>query len=148
MKRDIVIDTMLPHAPEVVWRALTTAELIGKWLMPNNFKAELGHKFTFHAKPMGDWDGTVQCEVIAIEPPRRLAYSWKRGSTSNPGYGSALDSTVTWTLEPADGGTRLTLVHAGFELPRNQSAYDAMSPGWGRIVREGIARVVAQLPSS
>jgi len=66
MKRDIVIDTMLPHAPEVVWRALTTAELIGKWLMPNNFKAELGHKFTFHAKPMGDWDGTVQCEVIAI----------------------------------------------------------------------------------
>jgi hypothetical protein len=33
-------------------------------------------------------------------------------------------------------------------MPENQNAYDAMSPGWGRIVRKGIARVVAQLPSS
>lgn len=145
MKRDIVVDIVLPHAPEVVWRALTTADLIGQWLMPNDFKAELGHRFTFRAKPMGDWDGTVQCEVLEITPPQRLVYSWKGGSAQNPGYGSVLDSTVTWTLDPVEGGTRLTLVHAGFDLPRNQSAYDAMSPGWGRIVREGIARVVAQL---
>ena len=148
MTRDIVVEFMLPHAPEVVWRVLSSAELIGKWLMPNDFKPELGHRFTFRAKPMGDWDGTVQCEVLEIEPPHRLVYSWKGGSTKNPGYGSVLDTVVTWTLEPLEGGTHLTLVHAGFDLPENQSAYDAMSPGWGRIVREGIGRVVAQLPSS
>ena len=90
----------------------------------------------------------MHCEVLEIESPRRLVYSWKGGSAKNPGYGSALDSTVTWTIEPVDGGTHLTLVHAGFRMPEHQPAYDAMSPGWGRIVREGIARVVVQLASS
>ena len=144
MKRDIVIDTMLPHAPEVVWRALTTAELIGKWLMPNNFKAELGHKFTFHAKPMGDWDGTVQCEVLACEPNRLLRYSWTGGAASNKKYGSVLDSTVTWTLTPADGGTHLKMEHAGFRSPENDFAYEAMSPGWGSIMGR-LEQVVAAL---
>ena len=31
-------------------------------------------------------------------------------------------------------GTRLRLVHAGFRSPHNDFAYDAMSPGWRRIV--------------
>jgi hypothetical protein len=27
------------------------------------------------------------------------------------------------------------MVHAGFRLPKNQMAYDAMSPGWGSVVK-------------
>ena len=147
MTRDIVIEVTLPHEPEVVWRALSSAELIGRWLMPNDFKAEVGHTFTFRAKPMGEWDGVVRCEVLEVEPPRRLAYSWKGGSAKNPGYGSPLDTVVTWTLEPAPGGTHLRLVHAGFRLPMNQVAYDAMTPGWGQILRERLDSVLSQ-PSS
>jgi len=45
------------------------------------------------------------------------------------------------------GGTRLRLVHAGFRLPLNQVAYDAMMPGWGQILRERLRSVLAQ-PSS
>ncbi|MBX9830046.1 MAG: SRPBCC domain-containing protein [Xanthobacteraceae bacterium] len=132
--RSIVIERRLPHAPDKVWRALTEAALIGQWLMPNDFRPEVGHRFTFKVRPMGDWDGTVQCEVLACEPSRLLRYSWIGGAASNTTYGSRLDSTVTFTLTPVDGGTLLRLEHAGFRSPENDFAYGAMSPGWGRIV--------------
>ena len=77
----IVVEKLLPYPPETIWRTLTTSELIAKWLMPNDFAAVVGHRFTFRTKPIGDWDGVVQCEVLASEPPRLLSYSWKGGST-------------------------------------------------------------------
>jgi len=134
---------VLPHAPEVVWRALTTADLIGRWLMPNDFAPVVGKSFTFRTKPMGSWDGVVHCEVLEVVPNRKLVYSWSGGSDDNPKYGSKLDTTVTWTLTPVAGGTRLRLVHAGFRSPGNDFAFDAMSPGWGRVLA-GIARVIGE----
>jgi hypothetical protein len=38
----------------------------------------------------------------------------------------------------------LRLVHAGFRSPENDFAFDAMSPGWARIVQESIARVTRE----
>jgi len=134
---------VLPHAPEVVWTALTTADLIGRWLMPNDFAPVVGKTFTFRTKPMGGWDGVVHCEVLEVVPNRKLTYSWKGGSDDNPKYGSKLDTVVTWTLTPVAGGTRLRLVHAGFRSPGNDFAFDAMSPGWGRVLA-GIARVIGE----
>ena len=32
--QDIVVDEVFPHAPETIWKALTTGELIARWLMP------------------------------------------------------------------------------------------------------------------
>jgi uncharacterized protein YndB with AHSA1/START domain len=134
---------VLPHAPDVVWSALTTAELIGRWLMPNDFAPVVGKTFTFRTKPMGGWDGVVHCEVLEVVANRRLVYSWKGGSDDNPKYGSKLDTVVTWTLAPVPGGTKLRLVHAGFRSPGNDFAFDAMSPGWGRVL-DGIARVAGE----
>ena len=144
--RSIVIERRLPHAPEKVWRALTEAELIGQWLMPNDFRPMLGHRFTFKAKakPIGDWDGIVHCEVLAGEPNRLLRYNWVGGAVSNKTYGSLLETTVTWTLTPVDGGTHLRMEHAGFRSPDNDFAYDAMSPGWGQLTRR-LEQVVAAL---
>jgi uncharacterized protein YndB with AHSA1/START domain len=141
--RDIVVEGVLPHAPEIVWRALTSAELIARWLMPNDFAAEVGRRFTFRTRPMGSWDGTVHCEVIEVVPQRRLVYSWKGGSRDNATYGSVLDTVVTWTLTPVAGGTHLRMVHAGFRSPDNDFAFDAMSPGWGRIL-QSIPRAIAE----
>ena len=144
-RREIVVDEVLPHAPEAVWKALTTSELIARWLMPNDFAPVVGRRFTFRTRPMGDWDGVVQCEVLEVEPARRLVYSWKGGASSNTKYGSALDTVVTWTLTPVSQGTRLRLVHAGFRSPENDFAFDAMSPGWTRAVQESIARVTREV---
>ena len=75
--RSIVVERLMPRPPEKIWRALTQAHLIEQWLMKNDFEPRLGAEFTFQAKPMGDWNGIVRCEVTAFDPPRRLAYSWR-----------------------------------------------------------------------
>lgn len=142
--RSIVIERFLSHPPDKVWRALTDARMVRAWLMPTDFAPVVGHRFTFQATPMGDWDGVVHCEVLACEPPRLLRYSWVGGSESNLKYGSRLDSTVTWTLTRADNGTRLRMEHAGFRSPDNDFAYGAMRSGWGGIV-ERIDHIVADM---
>jgi uncharacterized protein YndB with AHSA1/START domain len=139
----ITVEKVLPYPPERIWRTLTRSELIAKWLMPNDFEPVVGYRFTFQTRPMGDWDGIVQCEVLQCDPPALLRYSWKGGSDSNPAYGSRLHSEVTWTLTRVDGGTHVRMVHDGFVFPGNKFAFDAMSPGWGRVM-DGIARVTAE----
>ncbi len=119
----------LPHPPSKVWRALTESGLLAAWLMANDIRPVVGHRFTFKAQPMPGWDGMVQCEVLDVEPQKRLRYSWCGGSVS-----SRLDSVVTWTLTPTPQGTKLVLEHSGF-LPRNAFAFDVMSKGWrGKMV--------------
>ena len=139
----IVVEKVLPYPPEKIWHTLTQSELIARWLMPNDFTPLVGHRFNFRTRPMGDWDGVVHCEVLVCDPPRLLRYSWKGGSDANPAYGSKLNSTLTWTLTPVEGGTHLRMVHDGFVFPGNRFAYDAMSPGWGRIM-ERIAELTAE----
>jgi uncharacterized protein YndB with AHSA1/START domain len=141
--QSIVVEKTLPYAPEKIWRTLSESALIARWPMPNDFAARVGHRFTFSTKPVGDWDGIVHCEVLDCDPPHLLRYSWKGGSDANPKYGSKLDSIVTWTLTRADGGTHVRMEHSGFRLPQNHFAWDAMSPGWGRVL-DGIARVTEE----
>ncbi len=142
--RAIVVEKVLPFAPERIWRTLTRSELLAKWLMPNDFEPVVGYRFTFKTRPMGDWDGVVHCEVLQCDPPLCLRYSWKGGADGNLDYGSRLESDVTWTLMPVEGGTRVRMVHDGFVFPGNRLAYDAMSRGWGRIM-DAIARVTGEI---
>lgn len=133
--RAIIVEDVLPHSPETIWRVLTAPELLARWLMSNTFEPRLGHRFTFQGRPMGDWNGIVECEVLEIDAPRRLVYSWVGGSANNATDGSLLDSVLTFTLTPVEGGTRLKLVHDGFRSPQNDAGYEAMSGGWAGIVR-------------
>jgi uncharacterized protein YndB with AHSA1/START domain len=96
MSTAIVSDTFLAHPPARVWRALTDPAQVSAWLMPTTFRAELGAPFELDT---GKW-GVIHCEVTALEPQLRLAYTWR-----NP----PLDTTVTWRLEPEGEGTRLHL---------------------------------------
>ncbi|MEO6774815.1 MAG: SRPBCC domain-containing protein [Kofleriaceae bacterium] len=134
MTRSIVVDYDLPGSPAKVWRTLTEPELLAAWLMDNDIAPEVGHRFTFRSKPMGDWDGTVQCEVLAVEPQRLLRYSWRGGSAPN-----LLDSIVTWTLAPTATGTALHLEHSGF--PDDHAGYPFMDRGW----RDKAARIAELL---
>jgi uncharacterized protein YndB with AHSA1/START domain len=133
---EIVVDEVFPHAPETIWKTLTSGDLMGRWvkMAPTGFEPVVGNRFTYQTTPAGEWDGTIQCEVLEVIPNRRFAYSWKSGHEGNIGYGSRLDTVVTFTLEEAEGGTRLCLVHSGFVLPRNDTAYRGMSGGWQQVV--------------
>ena len=84
--------------------------------------------------PAGAWDGVIHCEVLEAVPNERLIYSWRGGDDGNTGYGSRLDTLVTWTLTRVEGGTRLRLVHSGFVLPRNDTASRNLGEGWRTVV--------------
>src|SRR5262249_6047022 len=43
--RSVVVEREIPHPPEKVWRALTQPHLIEEWLMKNDFKPAVGHRF-------------------------------------------------------------------------------------------------------
>ncbi|HEY1382893.1 MAG TPA: hypothetical protein VGF43_04725 [Dongiaceae bacterium] len=51
---DIVVDEIFPHAPETIWKALTTGDLIGRWIMqPTGFAPVKGNRFTFQTRAAG-----------------------------------------------------------------------------------------------
>jgi uncharacterized protein YndB with AHSA1/START domain len=135
----IRVDEFLPYPPARVWRALTTSDMIAKWLMPNDFQPVVGHRFTFttQAIPAADFDGVVNCEVLAIEPEELLRISWAGGT---------LDTTVTWRLVPEGRGTRLFLEHEGFDPDdeTDQFARKSMGGGWRSHMVRQITKVLAE----
>ncbi len=134
MQKDIRHSWFFKQSPEVVWEHLTNSELIAQWLMANDFKPVVGHQFRFTTKPQPGFDGIVYCEVLEVNPLKKVAYSWKGG----PSKGKInLDSVVTWTLTPKDGGTELLLEHAGFKGLKNYMAYLMMNMGWkGHVIKK------------
>jgi uncharacterized protein YndB with AHSA1/START domain len=135
-RQDINVSEVFPHSPETIWRALTNGGLIARWLMaPQGFEPIVGNRFTFQTTAAGPWDGIIHCEVLEVRPNQCFAFSWEGGHEENVGYGSRLDTLVTFTLSPTDEGTRLSLVHSGFVLPRNESAFTKMSAGWQTVLQ-------------
>lgn len=132
MQKEIKHQFTFTQPPEVVWDYLINPELLAQWLMPNDFKPIVGHKFQLGAKPkipLG-FDGKIYCEVLEIIPNRKLVYSWKGGlSKEKP----SLNSIVEWTLTPINEGTILTLEHKGFKVVKNYLAYIIMNKGWLKI---------------
>jgi uncharacterized protein YndB with AHSA1/START domain len=125
----------LPQSPEQVWEALTDSATLAEWLHPNDFEARVGHRFTFRIapKPEVKFDGlTVECEVLVVEAPRVLTFSWSAG-------GPVVDTRVSFRLEPAAaGGTRLLFEHAGFDLdhPFGKHAFKGADYGWGGMLEK------------
>jgi len=134
--RSIVVERKMPHPPERIWRALTINALIEEWLMKNDFEPILGHKFNFRATPMAGWNGVADCDVLIVEPPRRL--SWRQNASGEQAA-DGLKSVVTWTLTPVAGGTLVRMEQAGFEA-KDEAGYKAMSGGWPSVL-ERLERV-------
>jgi uncharacterized protein YndB with AHSA1/START domain len=76
--------------------------------------------------------------VLAWEPPHRVALAWQIGPRREPVPDPARASRVEVRFEPDGGGTRVTLVHDGFERHGDGAAgyREAMaSPqGWPYIL--------------
>jgi uncharacterized protein YndB with AHSA1/START domain len=147
--QEIVVEEVFPHTAETIWKTLTSGELMGRWLhmMPVGFAAVKGTRFTYQTTPAGAWDGVIHCQVLEAVANERLAYSWPGGHEENTGYGSRLDTVVTFTLARVEGGTRLRVVHSGFALPRNDTAFRNMSGGWKKVV-PGIGAIAAEQDSA
>jgi len=141
VKRDLRLERVYPHPPAKVWRAIADAEKLSSWLMKNDFQPALGHRFTFRAKPQPGWDGITHCEVIELDPPRRLAFTWRGGA--GPDKPLTLDTVVRFTLTPEGDGTRLVLEHTGFRGVRGVLLSFLMGSGWGKMLRTRLPAVIA-----
>jgi uncharacterized protein YndB with AHSA1/START domain len=105
-----------PYPVPTVWRVLTEPALVARWTTtgqggrPEGFAPTVGTRFRFVAKPTLGWRGIVDCEVLEVDAPHRLRYTWV-GDEGGPA------TFVTYDLTPQAGGTRFTWEHTGFTGP-------------------------------
>jgi uncharacterized protein YndB with AHSA1/START domain len=145
MKRNIRIERFYAYPPERVFRALTDPAAMGDWLMKNDFQPRVGHKFEFRSKPQGKWNGITHCEVIELDAPRRVAYTWSGDNTD--GTKALAKTVVRWTLTPENNGTRLLLEHTGFEGFGEIMVSFILGAGWKRMMKTRLPAAVAQVPA-
>ena len=102
-----------PYPPATVWHAVTDPSLIPLWTAtgaggrPEGFTATVGTKFKFVAKPKPGWSGVVDCEVLEVNEPSLLRYSWTGADGGDV-------TEVVYRLEPQASGTRFVYEHTGF----------------------------------
>jgi uncharacterized protein YndB with AHSA1/START domain len=139
----IEVDQFYPHPPAKVWRALTEPELIAHWLMPGDFRLQVGHRYTMQSRPVAasGFSGLVEAEVLAFETEKLLRLGWRDAA------GGDADWTLTWTLQPEGHGTRLFLLHEGFDPddPLQRQARTIMNGGWRTGVPKSLAKLLDRI---
>lgn len=109
------LERVLPDPPSVVWRAITDREELRSWFPSDviveggEWKAGAAISFVF---PSDVIDMTLEGEVLDVDEPRSLAYTWG-------------DETLRYELSAEGSGTRLVLIN---ELPAGRAARNAT--GW------------------
>jgi uncharacterized protein YndB with AHSA1/START domain len=127
MQREIYIERFYAHPPERVWWAITHPDALATWYMPNDFKPIVGHRFTFKTDPAPGFDGVLHCEVIQVDPPHQLVYTFIGGWMNKT-------TLVSWTLLPQNGGTLLRLEHTGFTELSDPAVRTILESGWGTFL--------------
>jgi uncharacterized protein YndB with AHSA1/START domain len=119
MSLTLSLDFPFTTSMEKLWSALTDSSKLAKWTMENDFKPVVGHRFQFRAQPVGGWSGIVEGEVLIVDAPNRLSYTWVNAGEKH---------TVTWTLQDlGDGKVNLHLEQTGIS---NEQALGGAKYGW------------------
>jgi uncharacterized protein YndB with AHSA1/START domain len=120
--------------PERVFRAISTDEIVQWWGDDSEYRTT---SFSADLRVGGRWrsEGTgkqgaffVEGEFVEIDPPRRLVQTWRAP------WDGGNTTTITYRLEPLDGGkgTRLVLRHEGFA--DRAASCDGHGQGWTRVL--------------
>src|SRR5262249_19223832 len=100
--------------PERVFRALASHEVVSWWVRPGGFDTR---EWTGDVRVGGHWSASgvgngraygLEGEFLEVAPPHKLVHTWRAAGV--PGA----PTTVSYALEPIEGGTRVTLRHTGF----------------------------------
>jgi len=118
--------------PERVFRALTTAEQAEWWGHEGVYRT---YDYKIDLRPGGKWsckvmgakgdESSVGGEYITVDPPRLLEYTWV------PSWDNFAESRVRIEIAPSGAGSRLTILHTGFEGREQMTQNHA--DGWGRV---------------
>lgn len=139
-RADIRLVRDYPHSRAKVWRALTDPALMARWGMrPEGFALVVGTRFRLVGTPNRVWRGFVECEVTRVDEARAISYTWI-------GNAAAAPVQVTYTLDDASRGTRLTLEYAGLSGIRGLLfAHLVMRPGLRRMLDRTFPAVLASV---
>jgi uncharacterized protein YndB with AHSA1/START domain len=133
---DLIFEEIFPHPIETVWRALTDSAALASWLMPNDFVPRIGHRFSLRSPAIPGWPGRAECEVLEMDPPWRMVWSWRSADMRAP-------TTLTFELSAVPAGTRVTLRHAGDADP---AMPDLICSRWPAKLRDLQGLLAAGLP--
>jgi uncharacterized protein YndB with AHSA1/START domain len=122
-----------------VWRVLTSEGLVEEWLGCLGYRAVVGTVFYMQPdaarRAAGDATGATHCELLALEPPVRMSFSWFMPGTPK--------TTVNIALAPQIGGARVALTHSGwdqFDADQARAIRDALEGGWSSFVLPQLKR--------
>ena len=104
--RSIRREVIYPYPIDAVWQAISSREALSSWLMETDFEPVVGKRFTFKTKPSPGFNGITRGEILVVEPPNKLIYSWQSNRLK--------ETTVSFVLEEVKEGTKLTFEHSGF----------------------------------
>ena len=123
----------IAHPPARVWEAITTAEGLSAWFGQN---AKIDLRPGGAASMAFGSEHTAQMRVERVEEPTVFGFTWHI-------YGLPADDPrrtyVEFTLVPADGGTRLTVVESGFAQlseDAHRTAHGGNTQGWASELGE------------
>lgn len=125
---DSIKKTVFLKAPrETVWAFLTEKDKLARWFHPAEDDLADGRDYALvDQSPEGGMVRQCWGTVQHWDPPTKLAYSF----TVKPLNGAM--TTVTWTLDEIQGGTRLSLSHDGVGVA-GEAAFGllmALDKGW------------------
>jgi uncharacterized protein YndB with AHSA1/START domain len=143
----ILASVEIAAEPERVYRALTSPDEIIKWWGSDDQYRTTG--WTSELKVGGRWraDGkgaegpfSVEGEYLELDPPRRIVCTWK------PDWDGGNTTTITYRLEPIEGGTRVVIRHEGFG--ERAESCRGHAEGWEHVLGWLRAHVAPTPPSS
>ncbi len=106
--QQVIRSIEIQAAPSTVWRYLATQEALRLWISSNiEIDLRVGGAYRFLGPDDETW---ISGTVLELEPERSLILSWLEEGTGwqNP-------ARLVITLAPSATGTRVTLIHDGFE---------------------------------
>ena len=122
----------ITRPPEQVWAALTTAEGLGSWF---------GQQAEIDLRPGGAGamrfdEHRAEFRVERVEEPRVFGFTWHIHGLPDS---DPRRTYVEFTLEPAGGGTRLTVVETGFAQlgpAEHDASFGGNVKGWAAELGE------------
>ena len=142
----------LPAAPNAVYRAWLTPEILKRWLAPGSLDCanaevdeRVGGRFAIWHSDGDAPAGGMEAEILELVPDERIVWRWAFVGPDRK-QDTEFDSLLTVTLAGTpDGGTRLTLLHE--RLDALAEAMPELAPqigaGWDDVL-DKLAVVVKQ----
>lgn len=113
--RDITLSIWIAKPAERVWRALTHAEELGRWLAQKAEPLENGFRLGW---PHHSFDVTI----LDSREPEALEISWFNQNGVGP--------TVRFELTEINNGCTVKLTHRGFDVSSGDGAFVDHVEGW------------------